>query len=177
MYIHDIIYSHPYIYNIYVHDMYTYIMYVHNTGKVMISCGRDNTVRLWDMTSTKELYARLQKPRGYGGFQHLRWRPRGEGFCYALGNDVSVCDTESEEPVVRFSHPRPPFTFAYVSEHTVATGGEDKIVRVWDVRTGKVAQELPQFTSRIRALVAEPLSKSLRSASVSRSLLVYNRSL
>ena len=72
---------------------------------------------------------RLQA-RGYGGFQQLRWRPRGDGFCYALANDVAVCDTESDEPIVRLSHPRPPFSFAFLSQHTVATGGEDKIVRV-----------------------------------------------
>ena len=134
---------------------------VHPSGKVMISCGRDNNVRLWDMTTSKELYSRSTKGRGYGGFQQLRWRPRGEGFCYALGNDVSICDTEGDEPVVRFAHPRPPFSFAYLSEHTVATGGEDKIVRVWDVRTGKVATQLPEFSSRIRSLVAESNSKSL----------------
>ena len=134
---------------------------VHSSGKAMISCGRDSTLRLWDLSSTKELHCRTLKARGYGGFQHLRWRPRGEGFCYALGQDVAVCDTDADEPIVRFSHPRPPFSFAFLSDTAVATGGEDKIVRVWDVRTGKVSAELPEFTSRIRAVVAEHRSKAL----------------
>ena len=43
----------------------------------------------------------------------------------------------------------------------MTTGGEDKVVRVWDVRTGKVAAQLPEFSSRIRTLVHEPLSKTL----------------
>ena len=42
---------------------------VNPSGKVMISCGRDNNVRLWDMTSSKELYSRSTKGRGYGGFR------------------------------------------------------------------------------------------------------------
>ena len=134
---------------------------VHPSGKVMMSCGRDSTLRLWCMTSSKELYCRPQKGRGYGSFQQLRWRPKGEGFCYALANDVAICDTNSDDPVVRFSHPRPPFSFAFLSDNTVATGGEDKIVRVWDVRTGKLASEIPEFSSRIRALLVEPLTQSL----------------
>jgi hypothetical protein len=43
----------------------------------------------------------------------------------------------------------------------MTAGGEDKVVRVFDVRTGKVAMQLPEFSSRIRTLVHEPLSKSL----------------
>ena len=42
---------------------------VNPSGKVMISCGRDNNVRLWDMTTSKELYSRSTKGRGYGGFR------------------------------------------------------------------------------------------------------------
>ena len=134
---------------------------VHPSGKVLLSCGRDNTLRLWDLSSSKELFCRAQKGRGYGGFQQLRWRPRGEGFCYALGNDVSVFDSDGGDAVVRFAHPRPPFAFAYLSENTIATGGEDKIVRVWDIRTGRVATELSEFSSRIRSLIHEPVSRSL----------------
>lgn len=43
----------------------------------------------------------------------------------------------------------------------MTAGGEDKVVRVFDVRTGKLAMQLPEFSSRIRTLVHEPLSKSL----------------
>ncbi len=43
----------------------------------------------------------------------------------------------------------------------MATGGEDKVVRVFDIRSGKVAAQLPEFSSRIRTLVHEPLSKTL----------------
>ena len=38
---------------------------VNPSGKVMISCGRDNNVRLWDMMSSKELHSRSTKGRGY----------------------------------------------------------------------------------------------------------------
>lgn len=34
---------------------------VHPSGKVMLSCGRDNALRLWDLSSSKELYCRAQK--------------------------------------------------------------------------------------------------------------------
>jgi hypothetical protein len=34
---------------------------VHPSGKVMLSCGRDNALRLWDLSSAKELYCRAQK--------------------------------------------------------------------------------------------------------------------
>ena len=31
----------------------------------------------------------------------VRWRPRGAGFYYALGNDVSICNTKGDERAFR----------------------------------------------------------------------------
>jgi len=75
---------------------------VNPSGKVMISCGRDNNVRLWDMTSSKEFYSRSTKGRGWlRRVSQLRWCPRGEGFCYALVNDVSIYNTKGDECAFR----------------------------------------------------------------------------
>ena len=91
---------------------------VNPSGKVMISCGRDNNVRLWDMTSSKELYSRSarksstharQRAAATTGFE-AAVASSGEGFCYALVNDVSICNTKGDECAFRICA----FSFFYV---------------------------------------------------------------
>jgi len=62
---------------------------VNPSGKVMISCGRDNNVRLWDMTSSKELYSRSAQKSS----THARQR--------AAAKDVSIRNTKGNECAFR----------------------------------------------------------------------------
>ena len=54
---------------------------VNPSGQVKISCGRDNNVRLWDMTSSKELYSRSARKSS----THARQRAAATtGFAVAV---------------------------------------------------------------------------------------------
>ncbi|EKX53226.1 hypothetical protein GUITHDRAFT_150348 [Guillardia theta CCMP2712] len=137
---------------------------IHDSGKVLISCGRDNTIRLWDLVKGSLLHTRKRESKGYGSFQCIRWIPKSEGFCSIIGNSVEIYDANSDTPTSNLAHSRTPLTATFYDANTLLTGGEDKIVRVWDVRNGKTVNQLPQMSSRIRSISIESLTNSVITA-------------
>jgi WD40 repeat protein len=55
----------------------------------------------------------------------------------------------------------------------IASGGVDKTIRIWNVKTGKTTQILSEHTAPVLSLSFSPKDETLVSGSADRSVMVW----
>ena len=120
-------------------------------GRTLVVGGKDPTVRLWDVTTGNEI-------RGLRGATDwvtaVAFRPDGQGV-YAAGADKTVREFELARPesAAAAGHALPVRCVAVSRDgKLLATGSEDKTVKVWDVATGREVATLTGPTDRVNAV-------------------------
>ena len=142
------------------------------TGKTLASAGNDGRIVLWDATYATEIrqLASLPHPITAIAFSQTGNSLAAIGF----GDDLRVFDVEGQNAAVRFGCPCTDMrALAYSADlRLLASGGRNGVVRVWDVRTGKVLQSSPptanacgDWPSRRMATRLCPAVKTARSRS------------
>lgn len=102
----------------------------HKTGRLAISVARDRALFMWNLVRGKVAFS--VKTKGHAA-SVARWSPSGQCYLLAAGNVVTVSEVEGRETRM-FAHESEVFCAEYVEEGKVVTGGEDKVVRIWDER-------------------------------------------
>ena len=112
-------------------------------GRRVISGGVDGTVRLWDVAAGKEL-RRFNSP--VGAIRTLATGPDDSKIIVIgeSGNVAVIADLPSGKPLVRLAgHLGGTLCAAFSPDGmTVATGGRDRTLRLWDVTTGNEIRAL-----------------------------------
>jgi WD40 repeat protein len=114
-------------------------------GKMLISLGRDRTVRQWDVTTGQLVRHRRIAPRETAADRQfaMTLSPNGELFAVAEKDSVSICDTATAAPRVQFAVKGAPN-----SRRVFDPSGETLAVfsrqanayadaHLWDTKTGK----------------------------------------
>ena len=123
---------------------------VHPSGKLAIVADTTGLLHVWDLIAAKCVFKHRVEP-----CCTVRWSPDGEAYATAQGKKV-VLSTVGAGDISTIECEDNVLDFAFVDEHTLAVGGDDKVVSLWDCQTAKarcIARGVP-FPNRIKAVKA-----------------------
>ena len=101
-----------------------------------------------------------------GTINALEFSPNGKQLAVASLEGLWIYDTGGgTDPSVLIGHEGEVLALAWSDDKTLASGGEDKTVRLWDAKTRKLLKTLERHTGRVNALAFSPDGKTLASGS------------
>ncbi len=101
-----------------------------------------------------------------GTVNDLKFSPNGKYLAIASSEGLWIYDTGGDaEPTVLIGHEGQVFALAWSDSQMIASGGEDKTVRLWNVETSKILKNFKEHKGRVNVLAISPDGKMLASSS------------
>jgi len=148
-------------------------------GTRILTVGEDAKVRIWDITTSRE----LATISGHTGVLNgLAVTPDGMRLATASEDyKVKIWDISSDKisntPLITLDHPGIVFSVAFSADGTrLATGVQDGTARLWDATTGKEIRILRGHADFVTAVVFAPDGERIATASWDGTAKVWNAS-
>lgn len=141
-------------------------------GERMAVAGRNGLVRLWNVvTGTLE----RDIPTGRQRVRALAFSPDGSRLASAGdGLTIHVLDLAGGDDIRLAARPAKIYAAVFLDQHTLATGGSDNVIRIWDISSRMVTKELVGHTGSVAALACDEAGATLVSGSYDTTVRIWN---
>ena len=143
-------------------------------GKVLASGSGDNTVKLWDVASGRQLRTLIGH---LGGVVAVAFSPDGKLLASGSGdNTVKLWDLASGRELRTLSgHTDSVFSVAFLPDGKVlASGSADNTIKLWDLASGRQLRTLSGHTDTVTSVAFSPDGKVLASGSVDDTIKLWD---
>ena len=124
---------------------------VHPSGKLALSTSKDRTLRMWNLVKGRCAYIKKLPKEAV----QVLWSFDGMLYATVSGSSVTVHSAQNNQVVSELVHPKRVNSAVFVNDDIIATGGEDKIIRLFNKTTGEELHQLcnpEENVFRIRSL-------------------------
>jgi WD40 repeat protein len=133
----------------------------------VVACGFDKRVRFWDLQTGKEQQSLVLDVKG--PIRHVVYNPDGRRLAVAATKPaLCLIDLETGGVLTGTSMDvQKDLLYALCFSpdgQSLATAGEDRVIRIWETVTGKLRQELVGHTNQVLALAFHPGGTRLASS-------------
>ncbi|MCB8779574.1 WD40 repeat domain-containing protein [Planktothrix agardhii] len=156
------------------HSSLVYSVSFSPDGKTLASGSGDNTIKLWDVTTGKEIHT-LQ---GHSSVvSSVSFSPDGKTL--ASGSDdntIKLWDvTTGKEIRTLQGHSSSVWSVSFSPDgKTLASGSDDKTIKLWDIITGKEIHTLQGHSSSVSSVSFSPDGKTLASGSWDKTIKLWD---
>jgi len=142
-------------------------------GQLLASASADNTVKLWDTASLREVRTLAGHAQGVKAVAFSR-----DG-CYlasgAIDGQIKLWDVANGHELRTLAGAGSITIIAFNSDgRTLASGNMEKIVKLWEVAAGREARTFNAHAGEVLAVVFSPDGKLLASGSADNSVKLWN---
>ncbi len=140
-------------------------------GRKVATASYDNTARLWDVETEKQ----IQRLEHDGSVYGVAFSPDGKKLATASsGSSARLWDVRTGKQLQRLEHNNSVNAVAFSPDgQKLATASSDSSARLWDVRTGKQLQRLEHDRS-VNAVAFSPDGQKLATASHDRTARLWD---
>ncbi|HLW65547.1 MAG TPA: hypothetical protein VKS79_09530 [Gemmataceae bacterium] len=130
----------------------------HPNGTQVFTCGKDKTVKLWELATGKELKVIATLPEAVNALSLSR---DGTQLVAAVGKQAKVWNLADGKEIATLAHPADVIALAFSADKArLLTGTTDNFARVWDLATGKEVQSFSHGAA-VRAVAFHPAKPNM----------------
>ena len=144
-----------------------------STGGRYLAVAGSKFISIWD-TDENRMIVQLRN-KSQAGCRNLCWSPDGKNLALAQSKSVLICRLEERGKTLHYRYSAPVNAVAWSPNGIyLASGGDDRMVHVWDIRTNKLIGTYKNHLASISALAWSPDNTRLVSGSLSPNVNVWD---
>ena len=143
-------------------------------GTRVVSASHDETVRVWETTTGKQLLLLKGHERGANS---ARFSPHGKRIVVACGNnEAKIWDAENGKQIATLAHSNPVESafFDGTGYRVITVAFPDKVARIWDAETGALLDVLSGHSDTVLGVAFNPVRAIVATASLDKSVRFWS---
>lgn len=122
----------------------------------MLSTSKDKTLKLWDLTNGTCVHtSKLEKEADI-----VLWSPGGNKYVLVLNNKINLYNQEGKKLSTLSKSLSRILSVTWLNEKALASGGDDKIITLWDTDSFQELYELTGYKNRIKGIAIADKEKT-----------------